>query len=210
MKKRGEKKRGKTIKINLSNRLLYTILAIGILLIVGVGIYAISPGETPDPGHNIQTIGPPEGCEGGQFLMWQGSEWICANAAGLDYNWEYTSWGTCSEACATGTQTRNVWCETNDGQTVDDSYCEPPKPATQQSCNTQACTGTHCINCPWGYFKGGGSYYEYYYCTLNGRQGKYDTGDGWSSWSYDSKAAYCGMKFEPGGTLFGNAWEMKA
>ena len=43
-------KRGKTIQINLSNRLLYTFMAIGILLVVGVGVYAYtgSVGHTAD------------------------------------------------------------------------------------------------------------------------------------------------------------------
>ena len=44
------KKRGKSIKINLTNRWLYTLIAIGILAIIGVGVYAYSGnvGHTSD------------------------------------------------------------------------------------------------------------------------------------------------------------------
>ncbi len=46
------KKSGKTIQINLSNRLLYTFIAIGILLIAGVGVYAY----TGNVGHTADQI----------------------------------------------------------------------------------------------------------------------------------------------------------
>ena len=52
-----------------------------------------------------------------------------ANCA-YTYSWQTGSWGSCS-SCS---QTRSVWCQRNDGATVDDSYCNGGKPATSQSC----------------------------------------------------------------------------
>jgi hypothetical protein len=48
--------------------------------------------------------------------------------------WQTGSWSTCNKPCGGGTQTRSVTC-----QTTTDSNCAGTKPATSQSCNTQAC-----------------------------------------------------------------------
>ncbi len=81
-------KRGKTIQINLSNRLLYTIIAIGVLLIAGVGVYALTPGTAPNPGHTIDTIAPPTGCGDGEFLQFVDATigWGCTtpSAGGIE------------------------------------------------------------------------------------------------------------------------------
>lgn len=78
------KKRGKGIKINLkinfTNRWLYTFIAIGILAIIGIGVYALSPGVAPNPGHLITDVAPPSGCSANQFLQWTGAAWTCATA----------------------------------------------------------------------------------------------------------------------------------
>lgn len=59
------------------------------------------------------------------------------------YSWVVTAdWGACSAvACGTsGTQTRTVQCQRNDGAFVGDVFCTSPKPATSQSCSAPACT----------------------------------------------------------------------
>ncbi len=69
----------------MSNRLLYTLITIGILAAVGVGVYAVVPGTTPNPGHDVQSISPPSGCQVGQYLRYgvningglYSEDWMC-------------------------------------------------------------------------------------------------------------------------------------
>jgi hypothetical protein len=73
------KKRGKSIKINinLSNRWLYTLILIGILVAVGVGIYAAtySPSGAGHPYTEIST------CGANQVLQMSsdGTAWTCSS-----------------------------------------------------------------------------------------------------------------------------------
>jgi hypothetical protein len=66
------------IKINISNRWRYTLIALGIILIISVGIYALTPGVVPIPGHSINDFAPPATCVAGQFLQWNGATWVCS------------------------------------------------------------------------------------------------------------------------------------
>ena len=50
-------------------------------------------------------------------------------------SWKVTSWSSCSKTCGGGTQSRTVTCPSG-------SICKGVKPATRQSCNTQACTAS--------------------------------------------------------------------
>ncbi|MEK7568906.1 MAG: thrombospondin type-1 domain-containing protein [Patescibacteria group bacterium] len=59
-------------------------------------------------------------------------------------SWATSDFGSCTVSCGGGTQTRTVWCAGSDGTIVpDNTYCTGNKPATSQSCNTQACP----VNC---------------------------------------------------------------
>ncbi|MFH1503484.1 MAG: hypothetical protein ABIE36_02410, partial [Candidatus Diapherotrites archaeon] len=69
------KKRSK--KFNISNKLAYTLMIIALVVGLGVGVIALSAGETPNPGHNIQSVGPPDTCSAGQVLTFTGSSWSC-------------------------------------------------------------------------------------------------------------------------------------
>ncbi len=71
------KKRNK--RFNLSNRALYTFITFGIIIILAVGIYALTPGVAPNPGHLITDVAPPSNCSSGQFLQFNGSNWDCAS-----------------------------------------------------------------------------------------------------------------------------------
>ncbi|GIU68327.1 MAG: hypothetical protein KatS3mg001_177 [Candidatus Pacearchaeota archaeon] len=61
----------------ISNKLAYTIIAVFALIVVGLGVFALGAGETPNPGHNIQSIGPPNPCDANQFLKFDGTNWVC-------------------------------------------------------------------------------------------------------------------------------------
>ncbi|HEX8822883.1 MAG TPA: thrombospondin type-1 domain-containing protein [Archangium sp.] len=58
----------------------------------------------------------------------------------ISYAWTNGSWGACSTACGTGTQTRTVSCRRSDGVTMADSFCTGTRPATSQSCTGDSCT----------------------------------------------------------------------
>ncbi len=59
----------------------------------------------------------------------------CPNA----YNWNVGAYGACSKTCGGGVKTRIVVCQDQNGTTVADSNCSTPKPATQDTCNTDPC-----------------------------------------------------------------------
>lgn len=55
------------------------------------------------------------------------------------YTWNIGEYGNCSQTCGGGTQTREVICQNQSGQTVNDNNCPTPKPATSRSCNLDPC-----------------------------------------------------------------------
>lgn len=65
--------------------------------------------------------------------------YIREGGVGYSYNWQTSGWSGCSASCGGGTQTRSVWCQRSDGQTVSGSYCAGATPASSQACNTQVC-----------------------------------------------------------------------
>ncbi len=67
---------------------------------------------------------------------------VKSDCSGYTYIWKNDpTWGVCSASCGDGTQSRNVWCERNDGAVVADSFCSSSgaKPTTTQSCNLGPC-----------------------------------------------------------------------
>jgi hypothetical protein len=77
----------------LSNRLAYTLIAIGILLVVAIGVYAV--GAVPNPGHPISQL---QTCDSnGQTLVMSNGAWtcgtsqsVCPSGFALRYNYAYT------------------------------------------------------------------------------------------------------------------------
>jgi hypothetical protein len=69
-------------KVHNSNRLIYFFVTLGILIAVAIGVYALSAGVKPNPGHLISEIAPPVGCVAGQFLQFDGTNWTCASSGG--------------------------------------------------------------------------------------------------------------------------------
>lgn len=69
---------------------------------------------------------------------------ICNAQACVDnYTWLIGDWATCSANCGGGTQTRSVICKDQNGADAADNQCPAPKPALQQTCNTDACPQTY-------------------------------------------------------------------
>jgi len=72
-----KKRKGLTIKMNFSNRWLYTLIAIGILAIIGVGVYAYGTTVPSTFGHSAGELAPPSPCISNQVLQWSGTAWTC-------------------------------------------------------------------------------------------------------------------------------------
>src|SRR3989344_8976577 len=68
------------ISINLSNRVAYSLIAILMLAIVGVGVLAFGTNTPSTFGHSLGEIAPPSPCTSGQVLSWTGTAWACAVA----------------------------------------------------------------------------------------------------------------------------------
>ncbi len=66
----------KKIEINISNKIFYSIVLVLAIILLGVGVYAITPGVAPNPGHLISEVAPPSGCASG-ILYFTGSSWYC-------------------------------------------------------------------------------------------------------------------------------------
>lgn len=70
------KKRNK-LEVNFTNRWLYIFIILAVIVVIAVGIYALTPGVAPNPGHLLSDISPPAGCTAGQFIQFNGSNWVC-------------------------------------------------------------------------------------------------------------------------------------
>lgn len=66
------------------------------------------------------------------------------------YAWVTNGYGACSVSCGGGTQTQSVYCQRNDGVTVDDGFCTSTKPSTTQICNIDACEVDHWVTSGFG------------------------------------------------------------
>jgi len=72
---------------NFFNKLSYVLIFIFAIIFTGMGVYALSPGSTENPGHNINSVGAPSGCASGQFIQLStkspsGLEWKCTSITG--------------------------------------------------------------------------------------------------------------------------------
>lgn len=77
MKKRNKNSRKIKINIHLSNRWLYTLILIGVLIVAAVFVYAYGTSNPSVFGHSFSEIAPPDGCSDGQFVRWTGTGWDC-------------------------------------------------------------------------------------------------------------------------------------
>ncbi len=70
------------VTINLSSRSLYSLIAIILVVVLGVVVYANVAGTAPNPGHTTSQISPPAGCQANQVLTWNGTELVCVSSSG--------------------------------------------------------------------------------------------------------------------------------
>ena len=69
-------KKGRVIKINLSNKMFYTLIAIAVLIFSGIVIYAYGSSNPTVMGHSHGEIEP---CADGQVLQMVAGSWQCLN-----------------------------------------------------------------------------------------------------------------------------------
>jgi hypothetical protein len=82
-------------RFNISNKLAYTLIVIALIVGLGIGVLALSPGVAPNPGHTIDVVAPPSDCSAGQVLTWSGSSWSCTTpSAGSTDNCRF-----CNQGC---------------------------------------------------------------------------------------------------------------
>jgi hypothetical protein len=97
----------------------------------------------------------------------------CSGVACIGYSWVASGFGNCSASCGGGTQTQSVLCKDNAGNSSDASLCSGSRPATSQTCNTQACKTYSWTSSPWGSCSadcGGGTQGRLVKCTDNDGQ----------------------------------------
>jgi hypothetical protein len=88
------KKRG----MDISNNISYIILVLIFVIILGVGVYAMTAGTAPNPGHTMDIVSAPSGCASNSFLKWTGSDWTCVpfppTCSGTNQvlHWDGSSW----------------------------------------------------------------------------------------------------------------------
>lgn len=133
--------------INFSKRWIYTLIVIGILAIVGVGVYA-SLGAIPDPGHSVDELQP---CSDGEILQMSGDSWSCETPLSGGEDTRCDDSDICSQVCI-GSDCKNSWpASLVKGVAVYSmhSYCNSPGLlATSSTCKTICCKvgGSGCIN----------------------------------------------------------------
>jgi len=112
------KKMVNTIILKIQKKHLFLMSAL-IVFLVGIGLIIgdPSPGESGDPGHNINVIGAPTGCSAGQVLQWTATGWGCVDlpsastAGSLQCEHAVGSAGDTSIAvCPTGTKVVGGGC----------------------------------------------------------------------------------------------------
>jgi len=97
-------KKGKKIQINISNRGIYFVVTLAIIIALSVGVFALTAGTTPNPGHLISEMGVLSNCGNNSALMWNGSNLVCGNS----FIWEYRDSAIGGYISTAGESTKSV------------------------------------------------------------------------------------------------------
>lgn len=103
MKKRGKKKEV-SIHIHLSNRWLYTLIAIGIISILGVVVYAYGTSNPFVFGHSLNEL---ERCAEGQTLRVSSGSWVCVDTSQTETDPTVKDWAKTDDPLIPGSITAN-------------------------------------------------------------------------------------------------------
>ncbi|MBU0959343.1 MAG: hypothetical protein KKB31_05350 [Nanoarchaeota archaeon] len=77
---------GKRVEINFSNRFVYTIVTIAVLILAAIGINAFGSDDPQVFGHSAGELAPPLPCNVNQVLQWTGGGWACVDLLSVDIN----------------------------------------------------------------------------------------------------------------------------
>ncbi len=80
VKKKGTKNSSRlkvSNRLAISNRLAYTIISVLVIILLAMGVYAMTAGVAPNPGHTLDTVSAPTGCAASEILQWTGTAWDC-------------------------------------------------------------------------------------------------------------------------------------
>jgi hypothetical protein len=81
---------------NISNKFAYTIIALCIVILLAIGVYAYGTNNPSVFGHSIGELAPPTSCAANQVLTWTGSAWSCttpSSASSMGIDWIKTARG---------------------------------------------------------------------------------------------------------------------
>ncbi|HTZ41900.1 MAG TPA: hypothetical protein VMC07_01685 [Candidatus Omnitrophota bacterium] len=144
------KKRAKKV---FNNRLLYSLIALGMIIVAGIGVYAFTlstAGVKPNPGHWINETAPPTGCTAGQVLQWKGDSsgnggWACVAQSSVTKGTTQIYLVTNQYCTSAGAVTTISTCSTKGTGTCYGSCCGyyDCNGGTLPTCNTPAsCSNT--------------------------------------------------------------------
>jgi hypothetical protein len=127
-----KKKKELGIKINLTNRWLYTFIVIGILAIIGVGVYAYGTSAPATFGHSIGEIN------------WQSGIISKLNVTNLCIGTDCkTGWPSAAGVCPTGMTA--YYNYSNDGEDVYGTGTYTGSNAPTDTCNGDRYAGYTCV-----------------------------------------------------------------
>ncbi|GBE19576.1 hypothetical protein BMS3Abin17_00300 [archaeon BMS3Abin17] len=144
------------VKINFSNRFLYTFIAIVGIILISVVVYAYS-GNVGHTSDQIDEVDPsiPTTCSDNQIISWNSTDWDCADASsGLPTDctdnqilkWNSTDWDCADDLSDTSfTYTSTSGCDAGD-EPIGSRYEE------RQCCGFRepGCSGSVCCTVPQG------------------------------------------------------------